>query len=116
MRLVLIGGVNRRGPTLPRRILGSHSQLAIPPTELGLVRGRRTLPEPGDREAFRRLVDQVLTWPKVRDWRLGEAGGREAAAEAEPSVRGLFLLLLDQFRRQRGKLLAGEKTTEYERG
>jgi hypothetical protein len=115
VRVVLIGGVNRSGTSLVRRILGSHSELAIPPTELGLIRGRRTLPEPRDRTSFLRLVVDVLQWPKVREWRLDDAAVLRAAEHADPSVRGLFLLLLDEYRRQQGKLVAGEKTTGYER-
>jgi Sulfotransferase family len=114
-RLVLIGGVNRSGTTLVRQLLGSHSRLALPPTELNLFRRLVDADRPiRDRKAFLELLDEVLAWPKLADWALDAEDVRAAALDAEPSYAGLFTTLVDAYRRSIGKDVAGEKTTGYE--
>lgn len=107
--------MNRSGTSVVRQLLGSHSRIAIPETELNVF---RLLVDSGgpipDRAAFLELVDGVLAWPKVASWGLDVEEVRRAAADAEPTYGGLFTTLLDGYRRSAGKDVAGEKTTGYE--
>ena len=116
---ILIGGLPRSGTTMMGRLLGSHSEIAIPPTELGFFErmfgaefARRQ--QLSGREDFeRRLL--YLHAHKLHEWSLDEVELLEASRDVEPSWRGLFVFVLDQYRLHLGKSRFGEKTTTYER-
>ena len=55
---VLIGGVGRSGTSLLRRIVGSHTQIAIPPTESGFF----------DHYRLGRTVGEILASENLRPW------------------------------------------------
>jgi hypothetical protein len=101
------------------RMLGSHSEIAIPPTELGFFermfsaefRRRESLNGRDDLE--QRL--RHLYARKLREWSLDEDELLQASRDVEPTWRGLFVLVLDQYRLHVGKSRLGEKTTTYER-
>jgi len=116
---ILIGGIPRSGTTMMARMLGSHSEIAIPPTELGFFERmfatefRR--PEALDgRDDFEHRLRHLYA-RKLHEWSLDEGELLEASREAEPTWRGLFVFVLDQYRLQVGKSCFGEKTTTYER-
>jgi hypothetical protein len=112
---VFVGGVNRSGTSLVRQILGSHPDLAMPPSEFEFFK-RLTLPVSaalrGDQ--IERLVDDVLRWPKVAGWQVDpELVRRHALADRSP--RGLFTAFLRAYAEKLDKPRFGEKTTYYER-
>lgn len=113
---IFIGGVNRSGTSLMRQLIGSHSQVAIPPTEFGFFRNLSNPQDPiEDQAEFIHMVEEVLTWPKVAGWGLSKDKVLTAAREAESTYRGLFLLILDHYRKLLNKARIGEKSTHYER-
>jgi len=113
--LVLIGGVNRSGTSLMRQLIGSHSQIAMPPAEFEFFKKVKYPHEQiRDRQVFSKLVNDILNWPKIKKWGLVEEDVLRAAQKAELSHQGLFLLFLDQYRQVVGKTIIGEKSTLYE--
>jgi len=113
---VFVGGVNRSGTSLVRQILGSHPDLAMPPSEFEFFK-RLTVPLRSrlTTEQTARLVDDVLAWPKVAGWGLERARVEAFAGEGEGSVRSVFVAVLRAYAAQLGKPRFGEKTTYYER-
>jgi hypothetical protein len=113
---VFIGGINRSGTSMVRQILGSHSQLAIPPSEFEFFKRlkcpARKLLAPDD---VTRLVDSVLGWPKVADWGLERETVLDAARAGGGSTRAVFVAVLSTYARCVGKPRFGDKTTSYER-
>ena len=106
---VFVGGINRSGTTLMARILGSSSQLAVPPSEF-LFFGKGAASEPRDRTEFERRLAEILEWPRIREWGLDE---REVVARSHDwpvSARSLFLLPLEAYRKRLGKPRLGEKS------
>jgi hypothetical protein len=100
-------------------MLGSHSEIAIPPTELGFFE-RMFAAEFGRRESldgrddFERRLRHLYA-RKLHEWSLDETRLLQASREVEPTWRGLFVFVLDQYRLHVGKCRFGEKTTTYER-
>lgn len=96
-----------------RRLLGSNPYLAIPPTDFEFFKGG-----PADRVETRAdLVDRLgrtLEHPKVGSWGLSRERALAAAEACEVSERGLFRLLLDEYRRVKDRPRAGWKTPQFE--
>jgi hypothetical protein len=116
---ILVGGLPRSGTTMMGRLLGSHSEIAVPPTELGFfdrmfgsefARGEAL----NGREDFERRLRHLYA-SKLHEWSLDEGELLEASRAAEPTWRGLFVFVLDHYRLHLGKSRVGEKTTTYER-
>ena len=113
---IFVGGLPRNGTTLVGRLLGSHSEIAIPPDELGFF---QTFWEPGD-PPDRPKHDRVELDPRLErllrripSWGLPEDEVLEAARDPTTTYRDLFVLLLDLYRRRAGKPRVGEKTVYY---
>ena len=106
---VFVGGINRSGTTLMARILGSHSALAVPPTEF-LFFGRQAEREPADRREFECRLAEILRWPRVREWGLGECDVLTRSRSWPATTKSLFLLPLVAYRDVLGKARVGEKS------
>jgi hypothetical protein len=116
---VIVGGMPRSGTTLMAQLLGSHSEIAIPPTELGFF--DRTWPldarpdrQIHDRGELERRIRELFA-RDVHAWGLDEDA---TIAEAPPPPLGhrdLYVYLLDRYRRSVGKSRLGEKSINYQR-
>ena len=91
------------------RILGSHSALAVPPSEF-LFFGKGGLRAPASRPEFERRLAEILRWPRVREWGLDEGDLLARSRSWPPTMRSLFLLPLDAYRRRLGRSRIGEKS------
>jgi hypothetical protein len=111
---IFVGGINRSGTTLTARLLGSHREIAVPPTE-SLFFGRRVHERDlGSSAAFARAVEDVLSWPRMQAWNLDAEAILARARDVGWSARTLFVLLLDEYRRRSGKSRIGEKSVANE--
>ena len=113
---IIIGGMPRSGTTLAAQLLGSHSEIAVPPAELAFFVGWRAGDDPSRRidghgeleERLRKLL------PRLAQWGFGED---ELVSESRDRVRthrDLFVFLLDLYRRRAGKSRVGVKSVNYE--
>src|SRR5436309_2291123 len=103
---IFVGRIPRNGTTLTARLLGSHSEIALPPAELGFFDKSW---QPGDdpwrsmqgrTELERRL--KTLVERNVLEWGLTADEVYTAAHALRPTHRDLFILL-DLYRRHAGK-------------
>jgi hypothetical protein len=110
---IIVGGLPRSGTTLVGRLLGSHSEIAVPPGELGFFNVLWRPGDPADRPMegraeldlrLQRLLARVVPWGFTED------EVREAARDLRPTYRDLFVFALDLYRRRVGKPRAGEKS------
>ena len=116
---IFVGGIPRNGTTLTARLLGSHSEIALPPAELGFFDKSW---QPGDdpwrpmegrAELERRL--KTLVERNVLEWGLTADEVYAAARTLRPTHRDLFVFLLDLYRRRVGKSRLAEKSINYQR-
>jgi hypothetical protein len=91
------------------RIIGSHSAIAVPPSEF-LFFGKGAAAAVRDRSHFELRLREILHWPRVREWELDERSVLERSCDWPPSARSLFLLPLDAYRRRLSKGQIGEKS------
>lgn len=106
---LFVGGLNRTGTTLMARILGSHSEIAVPPSEI-LFFGRGADGPVRDRNDFELRLGEILQWPRVREWELDDATVLERSRRCPADARSLYLLPLDAYRRRLSKRRTGEKS------
>lgn len=106
---VFVGRINRSGTTLMARILGSHSTLAVPPSEF-LFFGRKAQRSPADRRQFEHRLAEILRWPRVREWGLDERHVLARSRSWPATTKSLFLLPLVAYRDVLGKVRVGEKS------
>ena len=112
----LIIGAHRSGTSLLTRILNQHSTLAVPPESFffnTFVPLRKFYGDLERDENFARLIDDVLSTPKVSGW--SPTPTREQILErvAERSMGAVFLALLDTWAESQGKTYWGEKTPHH---
>jgi hypothetical protein len=93
-KFIIIGGMPRSGTNLARRIIGSHSKIAIPPSEFRFL----------DQAAEGRSVSEILANERLERWDvdlsdLRSQGHREA-----------FVGSLMRYAQHAGKEIPGEKT------
>jgi hypothetical protein len=106
---VFVGGLNRTGTTLMARIIGSHSGIAVPPSEF-LFFGKGAAGPVRDRSEFELRLREILHWPRVREWGLDEENVLRRSRRWPPIARSLYLLPLDAYRRRLSKRQIGEKS------
>jgi len=94
-RVFLIGGVKRTGTSLMRNLIGSHTQVAIPPVEFGFFTDYDPA-EFGTPEAYARALAHFRAGSRPERWSLGDI----AIAEDGASARDFYCAVLDAFRRQ----------------
>lgn len=112
----LIIGAHRSGTSLLTRILNQHSTLAVPPESFffnTFVPLRKFYGDLERDENFARLIDDVLSTPKVAGW--SPTPTREQILErvSERSMGSVFLALLDTWAESQGKTYWGEKTPHH---
>ena len=114
---IIVGGLPRNGTTLVGRLLGSHSEIALPPAELGFFNVMWTPGDPPDRPMdgraeFDRRLHRLLA--RIGPWGLPEEEVLEASRDVPPTYRDLFVFLLDLYRRRTGKSRVGVKSVNFE--
>ena len=93
-KFVVIGGAPRSGTNLVRRIIGSHSRIAIPPGEFQFF----------TRLSRGRTVEQVLERERLKKWDI------DFTPYVERDPGEVFVRVLETYTQQAGKEIPGEKT------
>lgn len=93
-KFIVIGGMARSGTNLTRRIIGSHSQVAIPPAEFQFVK----------RHHQGKSVQQILTNERLAQWEL-DLSDLYALEPGEAYVK-----TLQRYADKLGKKIPGEKS------
>ena len=97
-KIVLIGGVGRSGTTLTRKIIGSHSKIAVTPTELKMF----TFASKG------KSVLETLSRDRLEPW------GVDFSDLYSCPFQEAFIKAILRYKTNVGKEIAGEKSTYYE--
>jgi hypothetical protein len=111
---VFIGGPHRSGTGMLRAVMGSNSQLAIPPKEyhffeLSAHQARLVTSSPPQ------LLREILTWPKIRQWGLTDAQVLAFSPAGTGSLRQVYSAPLLAYASHLGKPRIGDKTPYLER-
>ena len=97
-KFIVIGGNPRSGTNLMRRIVGSHSQIAIPPAEFQffnqLARGK--------------TVEEILSNSRLEKW------GVDLASYNNDDPAAAYTGILESYTKNLGKIIPGEKTPSNE--
>jgi hypothetical protein len=91
---IVIGGMARSGTNLTRRIIGSHSQVAIPPAEFQFFK----------RYHQGKSVQQILSNKRLAQWEL------ELSDLYALEPRQVYIKTLQRYADQLGKKIPGEKS------
>lgn len=112
---VFIGGPHRSGTGMMRAILGSNSQLALPPKEYQYFDRLPLAAAPGDMRDPAAALAAVLQWPKVREWGVSLDLAALLASMSALTPAALYAAPLRAYARAHGKPRWGEKTPYLER-
>lgn len=93
-KIIVIGGMARSGTNLTRRIIGSHSQIAIPPAEFQFLKKYHQ----------NKSVEQILSNRRLADWKVDFSD----LYSLEP--REVYIKALQRYALGAGKSIAGEKS------
>lgn len=93
-KIIVIGGMARSGTNLTRRIIGSHSQIAIPPAEFQFFKKFHQ----------HKSVEKILSNKRLTDWQIDFSD----LYSLEP--REVYIKALQRYALQSGKNIAGEKS------
>lgn len=93
-KIIVIGGMARSGTNLTRRIIGSHSQIAIPPAEFQFFKKYHQ----------HKNVEQILSNKRLADWNVDFSD----LYSLDP--REVYVKALQRYAQQAGKDIAGEKS------
>jgi hypothetical protein len=111
-RVLLIGGVKRSGTSLMRNLIGSHSDIAIPPVEFGFFIDY-SVAEFDHPDGYSKAVEKFNKGSRPERWSLrGEAVG-----ETGRTARDFYCAALDTYRRANKPTARyfGDKSTFIER-
>ncbi|MDY6876446.1 MAG: sulfotransferase [Chloroflexota bacterium] len=97
-KFVIIGGMPRSGTNLTRRIIGSHSKIAIPPAEFQFF----------SQYANGKSVTDILTHERLERWRV------DLSDLCSQEHREAFITALARYTENAGKEIPGEKTPNNE--
>lgn len=112
---ILVGGIPRSGTSLMRDILGSHPDVAMFPAELPFWRvlaADFAGQDPGRRDVQQRVVDAIVSHPRMRQAGIGldvEAVLRALAAEPPGTLGAVFAQAMREYARQAGRPRWGVK-------
>lgn len=110
---VLVGGMRRSGTSLMRKILGSHSDLALLPTELRffekIYNGSML-----DESNFEAMLDRALDFLQTKQFVLSRDSILLRMKGHPKTWSNLFTSLLEEYRDKQGKLICGDKSPLYE--
>lgn len=93
-KFIVIGGMARSGTNLTRRIIGSHSQVAIPPAEFQFFK----------RHQQGKSVQEILSNKRLDQWKLD----LKDLYTQQPSE--VYIKTLQRYAEQVGKIIPGEKS------
>jgi hypothetical protein len=93
-KFVILGGVPRSGTNLARRIIGSHSKIAIPNGEFQFF----------NQLAIGKSVSEILDNERVKKWEVDLAPYRDSTPQEA------FVGVLEDYTKKVGKEISGEKT------
>ena len=93
-KFILIGGIPRSGTNLTRRIIGSHSKIAIPPTEFQFLK----------RFSQGKSVSEILANEKLGQWNV------DFSDLHDRKHREVFIDALVRYAESIGKEIPGEKS------
>lgn len=97
-RIVLIGGIGRSGTTLLRQIVGSHTAIAMPPTEFKFI----------PRYVRGKQLREIFSNEQLREWNINF----EEFCRLDP--KDAFTKTLIGYKESINKTIAGDKTPYYE--
>jgi hypothetical protein len=92
--MVLIGGVKRTGTSLMRNLVGSHSDIAIPPVEFGFFTDYRHKDFATD-DGYARAIARFRSGSRPERWALRD----ETIAEDGHTARDFYCAALNAYRR-----------------
>jgi len=110
---IFIGGLRRSGTTLLRKILGSHSQISMLPTELNFLEriydGKLL-----DNDRFVNALERSVNHLHNKGCNLSRGKVLAELKDVERSWPNLFIAILEAYRKNQGKQICGEKSPLYE--
>ena len=112
----LIIGAQRSGTSLLTRILNQHPQLAVPPESHffnTFVPLQRFYGDLNEEHNLNKLIDDVLTTPKISEWSSLPTPGQILARLHERNLGAVFVALLDSWAESQGKSIWGEKSPRH---
>lgn len=93
-KFIVIGGMPRSGTNLVRRIIGSHSEIAIAPAEFQFFRNH----------SQGKSVRHTLSNERLTDWQV------DFSDLYDGTPQDVYVTALQRYARQQGKSIAGEKS------
>ena len=110
---VLIGGMRRSGTSLMRKILGSHTDVALLPTELRFFEKIYDGSEL-DEERFEAALNRALAFLQTKQFSLSRDSLWLRAKDHPKTWANLFTAILEEYRDKQAKLICGDKSPLYE--
>jgi hypothetical protein len=115
---IFIGGLRRTGTTLMRKILGSHSQIALLPNELNYFERITDWTVPVSKEEREKTIERVWNNLTIEKKKIGiskiDVINRMTNTNEKDFWRGLLIAILDEYRKNTGKDICGDKSPLYE--
>ena len=97
-KFIVIGGMPRSGTNLARKLIGSHSMIAIPPAEFQFFKNHN----------LGKSVQQILSNKRLADWQVDFSDLYETAPQ------NVYIDVLQRYAKNIGKSIPGEKSPHNE--